>query len=327
MSGGFEQYFIDDVRARTSIVDLVTRDVRLTKARYDYTGLCPFHSEKSPSFTVSETKGFYHCFGCGAHGDVFDWVQDRFGLGFVEAVEELAIQAGLQPDRDGRTRPKAKPIARPKADDIKRDKAETIAWARGIFSQSQPATGTIVETYLRSRGIWADAYAGGLAPTIRFHPRLFHAYSEQHFPAMVACVQDQSGKITGIHRTFLQADGSGKAAVSKPKLMAGSCWHGAIRLCPAQSRLAVAEGIETAASVMLAAKVPTWAAGSMGNMAALRLPGIVRDLVLCIDADSDPIAMNDMLQKAKAFHGSRGIRLSVARPPAGKDFNDVLRGV
>jgi DNA primase len=78
------------------IADVVGRKVRLTKRGREHTGLCPFHNEKTPSFTVSEDKGFYHCFGCGAHGDVISFVVEQEGLSFPEAVEKLAGEAGLE---------------------------------------------------------------------------------------------------------------------------------------------------------------------------------------------------------------------------------------
>jgi DNA primase len=93
--------FLEELRGRISIIDIVGRRVRLTrKGRGEATGLCPFHNEKTPSFTVSEDKGFYHCFGCGAHGDVIGFVMQTEGLEFREAVERLASDAGLQVPRE-----------------------------------------------------------------------------------------------------------------------------------------------------------------------------------------------------------------------------------
>jgi DNA primase len=88
--------FLDELRARVSIVDVVARKVRLIRKGHEYSGLCPFHNEKTPSFTVSAEKGFYHCFGCGAHGDAISFAMRAEGLSFMEAVERLAAQAGMQ---------------------------------------------------------------------------------------------------------------------------------------------------------------------------------------------------------------------------------------
>ena len=88
--------FLDELRTRVSIVDVVSRKVRLTRKGHEYSGLCPFHNEKTPSFTVSAEKGFYHCFGCGAHGDSLSFEMQANGLAFMEAVERLAAQAGME---------------------------------------------------------------------------------------------------------------------------------------------------------------------------------------------------------------------------------------
>ncbi|MDD2722061.1 MAG: DNA primase [Gallionella sp.] len=87
--------FIQDLLNRLDIVDVVERYVPLKKAGANYVACCPFHNEKSPSFTVSQAKQFYHCFGCGAHGTAISFVMEHLGLGFVEAVEELAQSIGM----------------------------------------------------------------------------------------------------------------------------------------------------------------------------------------------------------------------------------------
>ena len=88
--------FIQDLLNRLDIVDVVERYVPLKKAGANYVACCPFHSEKSPSFTVSQTKQFYHCFGCGAHGTAIGFVMEHAGYGFVEAIEDLANSIGLE---------------------------------------------------------------------------------------------------------------------------------------------------------------------------------------------------------------------------------------
>jgi len=89
------QRFIDELRSRISIADVVGAKVKLVKKGREYQGLCPFHNEKTPSFTVNEAKGFYHCFGCGAHGDIVKFEMEANGLPFMDALQKLAHQAGL----------------------------------------------------------------------------------------------------------------------------------------------------------------------------------------------------------------------------------------
>lgn len=105
----FSPEFLDEIRARVGLADVIRKRVRLLSKGREYQGLCPFHTEKTPSFTVNEQKGFYHCFGCGAHGGVFDFVMQSEGLSFRDAVERLAVDAGLQvpsdtPEERDRTR-------------------------------------------------------------------------------------------------------------------------------------------------------------------------------------------------------------------------------
>ena len=91
----FTPQFLDELRQRVSLVNLIARKVKLQRRGREQTGLCPFHNEKSPSFTVSDEKGFFHCFGCGAHGDVIGFVMRSEGLSFPDTVERLAREAGL----------------------------------------------------------------------------------------------------------------------------------------------------------------------------------------------------------------------------------------
>lgn len=101
MAGKIPQQFIDDLLSRVDIVDVIEADLPLKKAGKDFHALCPFHGEKTPSFTISQDKQFYHCFGCGAHGSALGFVMNHRGLNFVEAVEDLARSVGLEmPERD-----------------------------------------------------------------------------------------------------------------------------------------------------------------------------------------------------------------------------------
>ena len=92
----FDNSFTDELRQRLSLVDVISRRVPLTKKGQNYWGCCPFHNEKTPSFSVSEEKGFYHCFGCGEHGDIISFVMKSENVDFKEAIKELADMAGLK---------------------------------------------------------------------------------------------------------------------------------------------------------------------------------------------------------------------------------------
>jgi DNA primase len=100
VSGRIPKQFIDDLIERTDVVDLIDAKVPLKKAGKNYQACCPFHNEKSPSFSVSPEKQFYHCFGCGAHGNVIGFLMEYEQLEFVEAIEELARLHGLDIPRE-----------------------------------------------------------------------------------------------------------------------------------------------------------------------------------------------------------------------------------
>jgi DNA primase len=155
--------FLDELRQRSSVAQIVGRRVRLTRRGREYLGLCPFHNEKTPSFSVSEDKGFYHCFGCGAHGSAIDFVMHSEGLTFPEAVAKLAAEAGL-------TLPPSDPLARARA-----ERASTIAGvleraAKWFEAQLASQNGGMARSYLLQRGLKPDTVARfrlGFAPASR----------------------------------------------------------------------------------------------------------------------------------------------------------------
>ncbi|HBC3449765.1 DNA primase [Vibrio parahaemolyticus] len=103
MAGHIPRSFIDDLLARLDIVDIIDARVKLKKKGKNYGACCPFHNEKTPSFSVSQEKQFYHCFGCGAHGNAIDFMMEFERLEFVEAIEELASYLGLDVPREQRS--------------------------------------------------------------------------------------------------------------------------------------------------------------------------------------------------------------------------------
>ncbi|MEM9172986.1 MAG: DNA primase [Pseudomonadota bacterium] len=106
MAGRIPQQFIDDLVARADVIEVIGSRIELKKAGREYKGLCPFHGEKTPSFTVSPNKGFYHCFGCGAHGTALGFLMEHDHLSFVEAVEELAGMMSLEVPREAGGKPR-----------------------------------------------------------------------------------------------------------------------------------------------------------------------------------------------------------------------------
>jgi DNA primase len=137
--------WLDELRARVTLSGVVSRTTRLTKAGREFKACCPFHNEKSPSFYVNDEKGFYHCFGCGVHGDVIRWMTDQRGMAFMDAVKELAGEAGME-------LPAMDPRAAKKAEEAK-TLHDVMAAAQAFFVKSLASDqGAAARRYLASRG-------------------------------------------------------------------------------------------------------------------------------------------------------------------------------
>ncbi|TAK79120.1 MAG: DNA primase [Aquabacterium sp.] len=148
--------FIQDLLARVDIVEIVGRHVQLRRGGANYMGLCPFHGEKSPSFSVSPSKQFYHCFGCGAHGNAIGFLMEHTGAGFVEAVEDLAQQCGLQVPQDERTAAQREREREQK--DRRATLSEVLARASAHYRKQLKASPKAID-YLKGRGLTGEIAA------------------------------------------------------------------------------------------------------------------------------------------------------------------------
>lgn len=174
MAGRIPSPFIDAVLARTDIVELVGTRVPLRKAGKDHKACCPFHEERTPSFTVSADKQFYHCFGCGAHGTAITFLMEYERLGFVEAVTELARRAGLDMPEDGAPLRPAGPDLRPVLVDASRYFQEAL--------RHHP-TAARAHDYLKGRGV-----TGAIAKT-------FHlGYAPAAWDGLLGALSQYDGK-------------------------------------------------------------------------------------------------------------------------------------
>jgi DNA primase len=155
--------FLDELRARTQLSSVMQKQLKLTRAGREFKACCPFHNEKTPSFYVNDEKGFYHCFGCQAHGDAISWLTDTQGLGFMDAVKELAEGAGMEvPAPDPRAQEKAQRAA---------GLYEVMeAAARWFNEQLGGVEGAAARDYLQQRGIdeaTRRKFGFGFAPDAR----------------------------------------------------------------------------------------------------------------------------------------------------------------
>lgn len=147
------QSFIEEIKSRLRISEVIGARLSIKRAGREYHALCPFHKEKTPSFTINDEKGFYHCFGCGAHGDVIGFVKEYERIGYVEAVERLAGQAGL-------AMPKLSREAQAREDRVEGLQGVVEACCSWFEQQlEQSAEGEVARKYLRERGLSEETVA------------------------------------------------------------------------------------------------------------------------------------------------------------------------
>lgn len=185
----YDRNFTDELRERLSIVDVVGRRVPLVKKGQNYWGCCPFHNEKTPSFSVNEDKGFYHCFGCGEHGDIISFVMKSENVDFKTAITELAAQAGLKmPDY------KPKPAAQ-----VAREESyyQIMSGACDIYQKLlfEPMGATALE-YVRRRGFTDEMiqrYRIGYAPKNNIIANKFVNVKQENLMATGMCRRGDYG--------------------------------------------------------------------------------------------------------------------------------------
>src|SRR5258706_5264600 len=152
--------WLDELRARTVLSAVIAPSVKLIRAGREWKACCPFHNEKTPSFTVNDDKGFYHCFGCGAHGDAIRFLTEAGGLSLISAVKELANAAGMTvPAPDARMREKPE-----HAEGLHEVMAAAASW---FCDQLAGSDGGEARAYLDRRGVspaMRQAFAVGYAP-------------------------------------------------------------------------------------------------------------------------------------------------------------------
>lgn len=252
------------------------------------------------------------------HGDLLDVIRESCGLvDFRDVADEARQFLRLprpEPDSDRRPRPSAVPTGSPES-------------ARRLFAMSQPIKGTLVESYLRARGIMALSDSGSL----RFHPRCYYRPDPyeptETWPAMIAAVTDPDGRITGAHRTYLNPEGfdrsaGGKAPIDTPKRAMGHLLGNAVRFGVPDDVMAAGEGIETMLSLRcILPATPMAAALSAAHLGAILLPAALRRLYIV--RDDDP-AGDSAMESLSARARTNGIEAIALSPRCG-DFNEDLR--
>jgi DNA primase len=296
---------LDAIRRNYRLPGVVSANVKLIRAGSEFKACCPFHEDRSPSFTIFDGGQRFHCFGCGVSGDVFDYLARLHGVGLREAAEMLT----------GGNLPSVHVAPAPVSEND--GGADRIAEAKAIWRAAEPAKGTLAETYLRSRALHLQ-----IPESIRF-TRLRYGKTGPEHPVLVACVASADNKLVGIQRTYLNASGTGKAAVRKPKLSLGRVSGGAIRLAPCAASLVVCEGLEDGLSLQQELGRAVWVAAGASMLPNMIFPAGVRSVA--IGGDNDQTGRASARKAAETF-SFRGIEARVFFPLDAKDFNAELMG-
>ena len=342
--------WLDELRARVTLSGVVMRTTKLQKAGREWKACCPFHNEKTPSFTVNDEKGFYHCFGCGAHGDVIRWMTDQRGLAFMDAVKELASEAGMEV---------------PRADPRDAERAEQRAGLHDVMASAQEwfknkllgEEGRKARDYLAARGLdghTIERFGFGYAPDGR--NALKKALAEYPEPMLIEAglliavedkepydrfrgrlmlpIQDARGRVIAFGGRILD---NGKTDAPKylnspdtPLFDKGRTLYNLHRAGPASrktNRIVVVEGYMDV--IALAAAGIEEAAAPMGTALTERQIELLWRLadvpILCFDGDAagQRAAMRAAMRALPLLRP--GHSLAFVHLPAGLDPDDLLR--
>ncbi len=342
--------WLDELRARVTLSSVISRTTRLTKAGHEFKACCPFHNEKSPSFTVNDQKGFYHCFGCGAHGDVIRWMTDQRGLSFMDAVKELAAEAGLDvPAPDPRAARKAEQQA---------GLHEVLEAAQNWYrAQLETPDGAKARAYLASRrfdALTMERFGFGYAPAGR---QALKAALSQFDDAMLIeagmriavddkepydrfrdrltmPIHDARGRVIGFAARILDADKKDAPkylnSPDTPLFDKGRTLFNLHRAGPASrqsGRIVVVEGQMDV--IALAAAGIAEAVAPMGTALTERqlemLWRLVETPILCFDGDAagQRAAMRAVTRALPLLRPAHS--LQIVRMPAGMDPDDLIK--
>jgi DNA primase len=321
-SGRITDALLASIRDRVPVSSVVSKHVTLTKRGREKVGLCPFHQEKTPSFSVNDSKGICKCFSCGAGGDVVDFTMAIYRMSFREAVTALASEHGL----DGSQVAVDPKLLERNEQKRKADEAKTrgmLEYVEHLWHGAKDARESPVEKYLRNRLI-----AIPIPPSIRFHPEVSYPIADRkrlYLPAMISQFTDANGSMIAAHLTFIMRDGTGKANVEAPKKILGNPSGGGIYLGPVSDEMQIVEGVETGLSLQ---GISTIAAGNTSLLMALRLPEMPYCRRLTIGADNDANRAGEKAAIAAATRfREEGREVKIIKPRGFKDYNDLVRSV
>jgi DNA primase len=342
--------WLDELRSRISLSALIGRSVRVIKAGREFKACCPFHNEKTPSFTINDDKGFYHCFGCGAHGDAIRWMTDHQGLGFMDAVKDLAALAGMDvPAPDPRAAARA---------EAARTLHDAMAAAQDFFVRTLAGdAGQAARAYLARRGIAPGVigtFGFGYAPDSRgaLKAALGDFTTDQLVEAglliavedrdpydrfrgrLMLPINDARGRVIAFGGRILAADKTDAPkylnSPDTPLFDKGRTLYNLHRAAPparTSGRLIVVEGymdvVALASAGIGEAVAPLGTALTEDQIG--RLWQVVPCPVLCFDGDAagQRAARRAVMRALPLLHP--GHSLTIVTLPQGKDPDDVVR--
>jgi DNA primase len=289
----------EEIRARVSLRELISRDVTLARAGHYWRGLCPFHQERTPSFFIMPGDERFRCFGCGVAGDVIDYMKLTRNLTFHEAIDQLS--AGHVSHLEGRDKPgqcrdspaRVPPLVERLWDGADAPRvAEFYLLSRGLLRPGRP-----LSTALRghSRVLYSEP-CGTEKPIVEPSWRTWRDaegiwWKGAHKPAMLAAVTDAAGQITALQRIWCERryvagaghDDARAVGLDARKKTIGHLGDGAVRLMPAGTTLGIAEGVESALAAAVLFRIPVWAACGSVRLSKVAIPDHVDRVLVFAD--------------------------------------------
>jgi DNA primase len=341
--------WLDELRARTSLSTLIGKTIKVTKAGREYKACCPFHNEKTPSFTINDDKGFYHCFGCGAHGDAIRWMTDQRGLPFMDAIKELAANAGMDV-------PAPDPRAAQRAEKAQSLHDVTQAAQDWFVEQLGGIEGAEARAYVTKRGITAATQAAfgiGFSPDSRtklkaalkafpeemsveagmlIQPEDDKRESYDRFRGrLMIPIRDQRGRIIAFGGRILgQGEPKYLNSPETPIFDKGRTLYNLDKAAPAarkSGRIVVVEGYMDAIAISQAgiAEVVAPLGTALTEAQIEKLWTMVETPILCFDGDSagQRAALRAAHRALPLLRPSHSLAFAIL--PAGQDPDDLIR--
>ena len=309
----------DEIAAAKSAL-LNVLPTKLKRAGNLLVGLCPFHDEHTPSFTVYP-DWHYYCFGCGVSGDAITYLR-RQGLDFGDAVRQLTGRVEPIPPQGPHACGNAPGTAATAPRSVSLSRLAQRLWREATSPD-------LVRHYLDTRRIAQKP----LPEALRGHREVWSTEAGERQPAVLAAITDARGTVTAIQRTWIEdrlvydgatthTKGARSTTLSAPKKTLGPMGSGAVKLAAAGAILGLSEGVESALAAAQLFQIPTWATCGGERLGSVELPPIVRHVVIFADAGA---AGERQAAKAESIYARRGYGCQVELPSAGKgDFAEVL---